>query len=306
MYKLILQIGCILFISSQVLAAAPGVNDYANIRFTVHNLSYNPNDDSKGISNPYRNIAVSNSNATEVCVFCHTPHNASPAIPLWNKSFVDSNGQPTALSYQMYTSSPRLSTAVKQSSLSSGSMSLLCLSCHDGKSAINVLHNTSAYDATTSNGDYVLNMGIVGANPLTMDRIASGGLTYTDDIGATRDQNDYVVSGGSKVNLTDDHPLGFSYTQALNDTDPITGVQMINNNLRTLSDALSRGVRFFGPSNTVECSSCHNPHVYYGQGKMAGSRNMLPYATTQAQLDRTPFLVRDNNGSALCLACHIK
>ncbi len=29
---------------------------------------------------------VKSQTITEVCIFCHTPHNASPAVPLWNQS----------------------------------------------------------------------------------------------------------------------------------------------------------------------------------------------------------------------------
>lgn len=62
---------------------------------------------------------------TEICVFCHTPHNANPAVPLWNHSM--SSG----VTYQPYTST----TLVASVGAPSGS-SKLCLSCHDGTVAI--------------------------------------------------------------------------------------------------------------------------------------------------------------------------
>jgi hypothetical protein len=275
----------------------------SDVRFTVHNLSYNPGNDAIGISDTYRQISANNSNATEVCVFCHTPHNASSSVQLWNKaSGASPYDQPLASAYQLYTSSPRLTNTVKHSALTAASESMLCLSCHDGKTAINVLHNTRVSDATDANGNSLLDMGIVGwANPLNMDTI-SAGLTYTDDIGAVRDQSGHVLAGNvnSGKNLTDDHPIGFSYAAAQAEKPgklrPLDGP----------NSAKSYGMRFYGSGDRVECSTCHNPHVYYGQGKSGNSRITLPYGATQAQLDRTPFLVRDNNGSALCLSCHIK
>jgi predicted CXXCH cytochrome family protein len=39
----------------------------------------------------------------------------------------------------------------------------------------------------------------------------------------------------------------------------------------------------------MECSSCHDPHVDY-----------------VADADYTPFLIRPNDRSKLCLTCHIK
>ena len=62
---------------------------------------------------------------TEICVFCHAPHNTNPAIPLWNHTMS------AGVNYQPYTSST-LNAAV---GVPTGS-SKLCLSCHDGTVAI--------------------------------------------------------------------------------------------------------------------------------------------------------------------------
>lgn len=55
-----------------------------------------------------------------VCVFCHTPHNASATRALWNRAL-------PGVSYQLYISS----TLQAQLNQPTGS-SRLCLSCHDG------------------------------------------------------------------------------------------------------------------------------------------------------------------------------
>jgi len=75
---------------------------------------------------------VKSATMTEVCVFCHTPHNANPAIPLWNQTL-------SSAGYQTYTSSTLTATV----NAPSGS-SKLCLSCHDGTVAIgNTVNNGS-------------------------------------------------------------------------------------------------------------------------------------------------------------------
>lgn len=62
----------------------------------------------------------------QVCVFCHTPHNATPNVPLWNRSA-------TIAAPQTYTSST-LQATVTQPTIAD--VSKLCLSCHDGTVAL--------------------------------------------------------------------------------------------------------------------------------------------------------------------------
>jgi len=74
---------------------------------------------------------VKSASETEICVFCHTPHNANPAVPLWNQTL--SSG----VTYQPYTSTTMKATV----GLPTGS-SKLCLACHDGTVAIgNTINN---------------------------------------------------------------------------------------------------------------------------------------------------------------------
>jgi len=61
---------------------------------------------------------------TRVCIFCHTPHNANPKTPLWNRDV----GSGT---YALYDSSTLQAMPAQPSG-----PSRLCLSCHDGMIAI--------------------------------------------------------------------------------------------------------------------------------------------------------------------------
>ena len=65
----------------------------------------------------------------QICNFCHTPHQASPAAALWNR---DTPGT----TYTPYSST----TALAPPGQPNGT-SLLCLSCHDGTIAIGDLRN---------------------------------------------------------------------------------------------------------------------------------------------------------------------
>lgn len=83
--------------------------------------------------------------------------------------------------------------------------------------------------------------------------------------------------------LKNDHPIGFNYETA----------QGTDNGLVLLATAKTNGVQFFGTGaaagKMMWCSSCHDVHEY---GTVLGG--------TQ------PFLIKSNNQSALCLACHNK
>jgi predicted CXXCH cytochrome family protein len=90
----------------------------AQVAATKHNLS---------VSGPGALKAVSE---TQICIFCHTPHNSSPQAPLWNRA---DPGQSN--SYIPYSSATALGFAGQPNGAS-----LLCLSCHDGTIALgNVL-----------------------------------------------------------------------------------------------------------------------------------------------------------------------
>jgi predicted CXXCH cytochrome family protein len=70
---------------------------------------------------------IKSSNVDDRCLFCHTPHKAQPAAPLWNHQL--SQGA----TYQVYQSSTITATVAQPQS---ADYSKLCLSCHDGTVAL--------------------------------------------------------------------------------------------------------------------------------------------------------------------------
>ncbi len=104
-------------------AMAFGGSAYAGIAGTAHDLT--------------------NGNAGEVCVYCHTPHNANTAItaPLWNRAS-------STATYTMY-SSPTID--MTQAATPQG-VSLACLTCHDGTIAIDQYLNGPNPPAGGKNG----------------------------------------------------------------------------------------------------------------------------------------------------------
>lgn len=141
----LLSIVCLALLAANVVDAA--------VADTVHNLS---------ATGPG---AVKAPGAGEVCAFCHTPHSASTTRALWNRDL-----PPTI--YNLYTSST-LEATLKQPT----GASRLCLSCHDGTTALGSLRVPPA-------------TGPVNLGPLT-GRASLG------------------------TDLSDDHPVSFLYDSAL-------------------------------------------------------------------------------------------
>jgi hypothetical protein len=255
---LICSVVGLLLLTAVSFAWSRGIADVSN---TIHNLSTSQNPMYMGV---YRAHDVE-----EVCVFCHTPHGGLLTGPLWNHSM------PSASSFTHYNSAS-LSGYLQGLSATRNvnDESLLCMACHDGSVAVNHLVN----DPNSLNGAFI-DMGLAAGTDVFIVDIFGAPASR---IGASLDN----LSGSG--DLSDDHPISFSYDDVLADSAYNGGSK--DGELNPVVTAVSDEVRFFGAKNRVECSSCHDPHVDY---------------VTQ-QLDYAPFLITPNTGSALCLACHNK
>lgn len=233
----------------------------------------------KDISKTVHNLGSTNTNGghftgtiDQVCVYCHTPHNASQSALLWNRGALP--GQ----TFKLYSSANFSKNMYGGASLPANSPSLLCLSCHDGKSAINFLHSSSlGVDKYDQVG---FGAGVATAINAPYDGGFFGNLSPAN-LGGT--EADAALGN----DLTNDHPIGFSYSAAAT----ALGAATLNADPTTKTDISGRTVRLFGATQRMECSTCHDPHVNYN-------------ATGDTTL--RPFLVMSNSGSALCLACHNK
>ena len=118
---------------------------FAQISGTPHDLSNGNNG--------------STSTSDEICVFCHTPHNASSAgfAPLWNRT--------TVLATDFYTGPGSLNATVDLASVNATDAPL-CLSCHDGSSLAQALNNppNANLDAGTSVGITIGTNAILGTD----------------------------------------------------------------------------------------------------------------------------------------------
>jgi len=161
-------------------------------------------------------------NVTRVCVFCHTPHQASAAngqYPLWNHTLS------STASYGTYSSSTIDATDITDvggASVGSAPTTNLCLSCHDGTISVASMYNPPNE-----------------TNPVTVSAIAG-----------RIDSNGYIISNANVgTDLSNDHPVNFTYDTALATADG------------ALNDpATTTAVAALLINNKVQCTSCHEVH----------------------------------------------
>ncbi len=98
--------------------------------------------------------------STEICLPCHTPHNADTTVadaPLWNHDL-------TTATFTLY-SSPTMNVPVNQPS----GVSKLCLSCHDGTVALDSFGGNAG--STFIGSDYDLTTDLSDDHPISIDWI---------------------------------------------------------------------------------------------------------------------------------------
>jgi predicted CXXCH cytochrome family protein len=223
------------------------------------------------------------SGTDEVCVFCHTPHGAdiSAVVPIWNRTL------PSPATFTTYDILGTSSLDGKVAPV--GSVSIACLSCHDGVTALNAVINAPG-SGLSGNATWQAGTWTRGASTI------QPGITQ---IG---------------TDLRNDHPIGIQYAGGGYSTATLTGPG-VDPDFRPASNALIGSTRVWwvdggatgagtreksdmllytraagsysgqtNPEPFVECASCHDPH----------------------QANNPTFLRRPNAGSDLCLTCHVK
>lgn len=194
-----------LIIATLTIIAATASASFAGIHTTPHNLT------------------TRNSNTSEACVFCHTPHRASTVIkPLWNRNL------PTASAFKLY-SSETTKMKIYKSGLTATSMSLTCMSCHDGGSlGGRIINNpTDVPDGTA----------------VTADALPTASASYHLNFG---------------TDLSNHHPINFNLDDFANPkiapqvAIEASGLPLFKTG-RPIEGMMDNG-------RGIECSTCHNSH----------------------------------------------
>jgi Doubled CXXCH motif (Paired_CXXCH_1) len=211
------------------------------------------------------------------CIFCHTPHNAqigSLALPpLWNRAESTANLTP-------YTWAAPANLQVSFNADPLVGPSRLCMSCHDGVTAVDSHGPYSgsargSYEGTAlinSPGRYIDNLSVV--HPI--------GFLYQDAMDARPDELidpsnyyiDRVPSGAAAAGISTRNRLASNFTYRT----------------KKIIDTLYGGY--------VTCATCHDAH---------NTDNAMndPALSNPGYIPNYFVWAREQN-SALCLSCHIK
>lgn len=228
----------LLLAAGMLLAALPagaGLNPGTGILQTSHDLS-----SSTGRGALYNAGVNADPSLDRVCIYCHAPHHSITTAeaaasdityyPLWNHDIT------TVASWTPYQNTDPANPVIPDNvphQLNAtlgdpGSISLLCLSCHDASVAVSSYGNFDGGAASSKHS---------GSSLIT----ASAGGRFGIGVGG---------------NLQNHHPIGFDYAEvALADDeirDPSSTLQGDNPYGLTINDLLWGG--------SVECTSCHDVH----------------------------------------------
>lgn len=151
------------------------------------------------VTNTKHNLGASGTNnhtnaTTEICIFCHTPHGGdqSVAAPIWNRKVSSSSV------YTRFSSLGRLTFDAKEAPI--GSVSIACLSCHDGTQAMDAVINSQGSDSVYTVGVGTLS-GVGGFSQTNMMSTLN-----PSDNGSTT--GDIIYLG---TDLRNDHPISMQY-----------------------------------------------------------------------------------------------
>ncbi|MEO5327110.1 MAG: hypothetical protein H7829_02585 [Magnetococcus sp. THC-1_WYH] len=230
--------GAVWVFASVWFLAAFGANEsmaarISDVRGTFHNLS---SIDYPG--GPTRTAKATSED--QVCVFCHTPHgslqSAGVNAPLWNR-------QISGATYTKTYESTSIDADISELRQGPGGTSKLCLSCHDGTMAISAV--------SVLGGNQSVNITMTGMGAGNTMPVGAGA-----DTGFTRNLG---------VDLSNDHPISFTFNAALATADGELRSPPFDSNGKYIM-----GLRQVGVSpkpivpldeQKVQCASCHDPHI---------------------------------------------
>ncbi|MCK4709352.1 MAG: cytochrome c3 family protein [Gammaproteobacteria bacterium] len=182
------------------------------------------------IQNTAHDFSTSSWSGGEICVVCHTPHNGDTTedAPLWNHAV-------TAETFTMYTGTGSTLDATMDNQPTGTSK--LCLSCHDGATALD---------------------------------------SFGGNVGGTVMNGPAAIGSTGTGSLTNDHPISITYDTALSGVDPgLHDPSVTNVTIGAGGDKARTGTvaSLMLSGGKVQCTSCHDVH----NGSVGPGTNFAPF-----------------------------
>lgn len=135
---LVVFLGAVLGGGATYGAAGPKISASGN----KHNLS------SSNTGVTYKATNSSDPRSNQICIFCHTPHNAKPQTVLWNRQDTTQLfGHYSSTTLAIHTDTTARTTSDYKAEPNGSSR--LCLSCHDGVTALGAVLNGDAIEVNS-------------------------------------------------------------------------------------------------------------------------------------------------------------
>lgn len=211
-----LKIGLVMVLGMGVLASS--VHAATKIANTKHNLSNWGQYSVKASGTTLRD--------TEVCIFCHAPHNAdSVEAPLWNRNDTTAS---FIMATTQYVKAGQAGVDPQPTTISKK-----CLSCHDGSIAIGDIRNGGT--------------------------IAMAVSSKLDVDGSLKDDASNPFGSANGYDLRGGHVISFNYNSFYTNPGLPPARQASFKAWGAISDADK--ATMFDRNGKMQCHTCHDPHT---------------------------------------------
>ncbi|MBI4824420.1 MAG: hypothetical protein HY805_09385 [Nitrospirae bacterium] len=255
----------------------------------IGNLGTDPNNKHNLSNTGLGNIvAVSE---TQICIFCHTPHSATTDAtlingPLWNHRL-------SSATYGFTNQKSFVINATTMPSRAVDGASKMCMSCHDGTVGIGRVYSRTTRIEMKTTGT------CLDTNEQSMTNACSGflGTNPSHHIYSVPMNDQLIAESIANCTLTEKFRIKYPW-QTVGDAlaNPDVLLRPTKQKFRDLpgiargKDESPVGRYKTGYNYGVQCSSCHDPHLYFENGGVS-----------------CKFLVSSGCNSApdkICNACH--
>ena len=246
---------------------------FASVILIIGMISSFARGQASSIVNSKHNLSVSGPgpirsvNEQQVCIFCHTPHNAAPVQPLWNRN----------LPVTAYT--PYRSNSLQAKPGQPTGSSKLCLSCHDGTIALGSVLTTNqpilmAGGMTTLPPGQPANLG----TDLSDDHPIS--FKYDTDLVGKNPKLKNPATLPPQLKLDGDKELQCTTCHDAHDDSNGKFLVIDNSNSQLCNSCHTQGTTDIVSHN--QCAACHQPHT----------------------APSGPYLLKGATVTATCNTCH--